>query len=100
MYIKRTSEKEVSNAIAEELVMSKMIQIYQVVFNTETKKVQKRINLTQQFKGQYFGFAEVKAVLEDKRDALKGLRGNTYYEISGIDYDSLALPQELKDLAP
>ncbi len=73
------------------------IKVIQVVFDLDSKKIISKNDITSQFKGQHIGIKELIEELKFKKEALEGKRGNTYYDIIGIDYDSLNIPNNLKN---
>jgi len=80
--------------------MTKKIKVFQIRFDNDTKKVQERVDVTERFKGQYIGLKEIVSELRFKKEALEGKQGNVYYEVIGIDYSSLNIPDELKSYIP
>ncbi len=80
--------------------LSSAIKVFQIVIDMETKIPKEREDVTERFKHQHIVAKDAIHELEFKRDALKGLCGDVYYEIEGIDYDSLNIPKELRALVP
>ena len=76
------------------------VEVYQVMFNRQTGETMKRENVTDRFREQPIHFQQLVEELQFKKEALNGERGNVYYEIEGIDYESLTIPDELKPFIP
>lgn len=76
------------------------IKVYQIRFDNETKAVQERTDITERFQGQNVGLREIEAELRFKKEALEGKHGNVYYEVTGIEYSSLNISDELKAYIP
>lgn len=80
--------------------MGNTIKVYQVLFDTKSKKTLERTDITSRFKGQHIGMRELEYELRFKKEALEGKHGNVYYECVGIDYDSLNISEELREFVP
>jgi len=82
------------------MVKDEAVEVYQVMFNRSTGETMQRENVTSRFRGQTLHFKQLVEELEFKKEALNGERGNVYYEVTGIDYANLNIPEELKPYIP